>query len=784
MRYNFKIYGKHLRFEYCPICQKIKLTNPCFDINLENNTYYCHSQGKGGKVEDLKKLGFDFDVRKYKEYKLTKRNNKNLKLNVDFNNLMLERKNKFLGDDWIKYLKGRGISNKHLEKFVRLGKNNSMMIPITNGKEVVGIKYRTMDKKIFSEKGSSSDYLLNWNHIFDNSYLIIVEGEIDLLSVIEAGYENVVSIPFGIKNLKAIENQKEWVSNFKKIIIATDNDKQGKQGKDKIIEILKNVRSKLYKVDCGKYKDFNEILENEGKEKLKKVIKKAEKIDISLSPFCKREDGYYLLKNGFEVKITDFLLEIIGYSDNYISGIVKNNGREKEFFCSKVELLSKEGIVKNLGYYLGTTSSISNFWSWIIDENIEKYIEEIKYYGIIDNKFYDSSSKIICDKKDLDIRKIEEIENFTKEEKEWLNKNIIYMRKDTNQSLLGLCWGLGRFHIDSTYPLLEVAGTTSIGKTEYIEFLIRMMFGTRENIKSFSTLTNHQIRAISSCSNITPWAIDEVKISGKSLKDKAIDLYSTIRSIYDNKIINQGNLTNKLTEFKLCTPLIISGESELSDVSIKNRMISVYLKKENKSEDEIFFKLKNSEILEKLGKYALNNRLNNGKIIIPQDEVRKKLISVNDERQLYNGMCILTGLKALKDIVNINDEIENNFIKYLDRLLSDYYNVIKNFLELLELVKESGKATNHFYQIKNERHFIRFNLLYKAISEEHYLTNSTLELLDMRALKKQLIEEKFIINDRIAMRFPKSEISKELTLTRACEIQKNNIFIKKFLEED
>lgn len=94
------------------------------------------------------------------------------------------------------------------------------------------------------------------------------------------------------------------------------------------------------------------------------------------------------------------------------------------------------------------------------------------------------------------------------------------MRSDINQSLLGICWALGRFHTQGTYPILEVSGTTSIGKTEYVEFISRLLFGGRENIKSLSTLSNHQIRSFSSCSNITPWAIDEVKITGKFQLEK------------------------------------------------------------------------------------------------------------------------------------------------------------------------------------------------------------------------------------------------------------------------
>ena len=290
-------------------------------------------------------------------------------------------------------------------------------------------------------------------------------------------------------------------------------------------------------------------------------------------------------------------------------------------------------------------------------------------------------------------------------------------------------------------------------------------------------VTNHQIRSLSSCSNITPWVIDEVKITGKNLREKAVELYSTIRAVYDNKTLNQGNTTNKLTEFPLCTPLIISGETELSDVSIKNRMISTSLTKQNKSEDDVFFVLKDTKILEKLGKTALKNRLSKGKIEVELEVVKKLLSQVKDERQIYNGKCLLIGLKALSEIINITPGDRGRFINYLNELLANEYNVTTNFLELLELVADSGMSVSHFYQISNGRHFVRFNLLYKAIAEEHFKTNSTLELLDARTLKKQLIENKFILNSRVSIRFPKTEfLETETAAYKAEEIIPNGFF--------
>lgn len=766
---KYKRYGNELRFDYCPICKKESSDNPHFSINLETKQYYCHSTGRGGSIEELEDFDVDLENISIKKEKKIQAAN--------FDSIMKSRADKHLGEDWLTYLKGRGISEKGLGRLVRLGRNNTMMIPITDGQHVVAIKYRTIDKKMSSEKGSQSNYLVNWQNIKNKSYLIIVEGEIDLLSAIEAGYDNVVSLPFGAKNLKAIEHQKTWIESFSKITIAVDNDEPGRECKEEIVKLLKTSSKKLYEVELGTYKDFNEILCDKGIGALKKVINKATKIEVNFEPFYEEEDGYYCFQKENYSKYTDFTLNLTGYSDNYIVGIVKQNGREREFKAKKTDLLTKNGMLEHLGYYLGSSQSIAKFWSWFLDKKNEQFLLEIPHYGIIDEEYYDQNSQVICSKVDLKIQNISEIEKLNEEEKKWLNENLLFLRKDVNQSLLGICWALGRFHVQENYPILEVSGTTSIGKTEYVEFISRILFGNKENIKSFSMVTNHQIRSLSSCSNITPWVIDEVKITGKNLREKAVELYSTIRAVYDNKTLNQGNTTNKLTEFPLCTPLIISGETELSDVSIKNRMISTSLTKQNKSEDDVFFVLKDTKILEKLGKTALKNRLSKGKIEVDLEVVKKLLSQVKDERQIYNGKCLLIGLKALSEIINITPGDRGRFINYLNELLANEYNVTTNFLELLELVADSGMSVSHFYQISNGRHFVRFNLLYKAIAEEHFKTNSTLELLDARTLKKQLIENKFILNSRVSIRFPKTEfLETETAAYKAEEIIPNGFF--------
>ena len=263
---------------------------------------------------------------------------------------------------------------------------------------------------------------------------------------------------------------------------------------------------------------------------------------------------------------------------------------------------------------------------------------------------------------------------------------------------------------------------------------------------------------------------------GRNLKEKADYFASTIRSIYDNKTINQGNTKNRLYEFKLCTPFIISGETKINDVSIKNRVIPVQLKTTNKGDYQVFEKFKYTDILERLGKAILKQRLEKGAIIIPENRIRDIFPDVIDERQLHNIKCVYIGFRALDQIVKFDKEVKDSFVKFLSKVANDGANPVRNFLALLGLLAESDKDCRLFYQVKDGKHYIWFSMVYKGICEEHFRTNSTLELLDMDTLRQQLKEIQFIIRERVSVRFPIDSFSKKTRIVSATEIQPISIF--------
>jgi twinkle protein len=127
------------------------------------------------------------------------------------------------------------------------------------------------------------------NRIDPTQPLLITEGELDCLSAIEAGFKNAVSVPFGAGNEGWIEENWEWLEQFEKIIIWSDNDDPGLKMRKNVIPRLGSWRCFYVEMDDeniinGKslrLKDINEVLFYLGKEKVIEYISNAREMPIA-----------------------------------------------------------------------------------------------------------------------------------------------------------------------------------------------------------------------------------------------------------------------------------------------------------------------------------------------------------------------------------------------------------------------------------------------------------------------------------------------------------------------
>ncbi|KAJ1420863.1 TOPRIM domain [Sesbania bispinosa] len=202
-----------------------------------------------------------------------------------------------LGPKLVAYFKERLISEKTLNRnSVRQLSDNKNVIAFTykqNGL-LVGCKYRTMEKRFWQGKGTEK-VLYGLDDISHAAEIIIVEGEIDKLSLEEAGFQNCVSVPVGApgkvssKDLPPMEkdtayqylwNCKGYLDKVVRIILATDNDPPGQALAEELARRLGRERCLQVqwpkKDEFSSFKDANEVLTHMGVDALKRIVENAE----------------------------------------------------------------------------------------------------------------------------------------------------------------------------------------------------------------------------------------------------------------------------------------------------------------------------------------------------------------------------------------------------------------------------------------------------------------------------------------------------------------------------
>lgn len=198
-----------------------------------------------------------------------------------------------LTEDAITYFALRKISEDTLNECqVACNAEGNIVFPFFRDGVLTYVKYRKPVKwtkgdgpKEWSER-NQEPILFGMDNAAFNKPLVITEGMIDALSVYEAGYHNVVSVPSGCNNLAWIESCWEWLENFSQFILFGDNDEPGQTMVSTIMKRLGEDRcmvpqdyppivynGETTNVAC---KDANEILYCYGPEGLSEFIGRCE----------------------------------------------------------------------------------------------------------------------------------------------------------------------------------------------------------------------------------------------------------------------------------------------------------------------------------------------------------------------------------------------------------------------------------------------------------------------------------------------------------------------------
>jgi twinkle protein len=207
----------------------------------------------------------------------------------------------------------RGISKKTLQDLqVTEGQEwmpqtskmeNTIQFNYFMGDQLINVKYRDGRKNFKLYKGAEKVFY-NINSIVGYDECIIVEGEMDVLALHEAGVKNVISVPNGAtlnsNNLDYLDNCIDYFEDKTKVILAVDADEPGQALKQEFIRRL--GAEVCYTVDFADCKDSNDYLIEHGVDALRSAIHAAKQVPLEgVSTLYDIQDELKdFVKNGFK----------------------------------------------------------------------------------------------------------------------------------------------------------------------------------------------------------------------------------------------------------------------------------------------------------------------------------------------------------------------------------------------------------------------------------------------------------------------------------------------------
>lgn len=258
------------------------------------------------------------------------------------NNIVYKRpewKNKTdLSNNIVKYFEKRGISQKTLV-FAKVTEGIEWMpqkkkeVPVIEfnyfrNNELVNVKYRTEDKdfKLFKDAELIPCNIDAIEHC-DECY--IVEGEPDMLSFMEIGVNNVVSVPngatLGAINLNYFNSCIGHFLTKKRIYICVDNDEAGRNLRKQLADRF--GYDKCVYIEFPDCKDANEFLVKHGPFEMKDALKNFKEFPFqgvftTNDIYSDIQDMYlYGLDKGVSPKISGFDLNFVKGYITTITGI-------------------------------------------------------------------------------------------------------------------------------------------------------------------------------------------------------------------------------------------------------------------------------------------------------------------------------------------------------------------------------------------------------------------------------------------------------------------------------
>jgi len=194
------------------------------------------------------------------------------------------------------------------------------------GDQLINIKYRDGRKNFKLFKGVEKVFY-NINSIIGFDTCVIVEGEMDVLALHEAGVTNTISVPNGAtlntNNLEYLDACIDYFEDKEKIILAVDSDEAGQALQ---AELIRRLGSEVcYLASFDECKDANEYLQKYGKDKLLDRITNCRPVPLeNVTTFRDIEDDItdfvrHGFKKGYQVGLSNFDRIFSTYTGQFIT---------------------------------------------------------------------------------------------------------------------------------------------------------------------------------------------------------------------------------------------------------------------------------------------------------------------------------------------------------------------------------------------------------------------------------------------------------------------------------
>ena len=212
------------------------------------------------------------------------------------------------------------------------------------GDEKQGGKYvNTSDTPVY--KKSENLFGINFAKNFCSEQIILVEGNMDVISLHQAGFENVVA-PLGTA---FTQEQANLIARYtKEIVLMLDADEAGQKAIKRAEEILRNTGLSVRVVSIPNGKDPDEYIKNQGAERFKALLEGAvSNMEYKLLMASK---GLDLNNDDGRLKYLALAAEIIASSDDvmerdiYIGRLCSKYGVSRTALTTRVDELRKKNV--------------------------------------------------------------------------------------------------------------------------------------------------------------------------------------------------------------------------------------------------------------------------------------------------------------------------------------------------------------------------------------------------------------------------------------------------------